>query len=310
MPRPFEARETSVFVEAGRLERARRVLSDPRLRVTRVGSGDARTRRALAEEFQAEPFDDLRQLAVVTPSVLWIDRDDPLGETEREALANEDIAIVAGACALPFLLAVPQCETAPSFRRMQSGRALLGVAEAFGRVEVFQAAVAVPTVGHLAEGLRVAAASCLAVLGPIDLVTALGSRSGTLTATVIGARGFGTLAVGTGAEAASFALVGEGGIATVASGVVAWRRHDGSWIEETRLEPDGIEPTVQTLLEATAPREADAEAGDSDRRRFRLRIAALADTIRLSARTGHRESVDAMLRGFEVDPEELLPPTP
>ena len=85
MRRPFEARETSVFVEAGRLERARRVLSDPRLRVTRVGSDDARTRRSLAEEFHAEPFDDLRQLAVVTPSVLWIDRGEPLGEAEREA---------------------------------------------------------------------------------------------------------------------------------------------------------------------------------------------------------------------------------
>jgi hypothetical protein len=41
---------------------------------------------------------------------------------------------------------------------------------------------------------------------------------------------------------------------------------------------------------------------------MRLRIAALADTIRLSARTGQSESVEAMLRSFEVDPFELVPP--
>jgi hypothetical protein len=40
---------------------------------------------------------------------------------------------------------------------------------------------------------------------------------------------------------------------------------------------------------------------------MRLRIAALADTLRLSARTAQSESVEAMLRGFGVDPVELLP---
>jgi hypothetical protein len=305
---PFEPREVSAFVAAERVDRALRVLSDPRLRPTRVGSDDPRARRTLAERFGAEPFDDLRQLAVATPSVLWIDRATPLAEAEREALVEEDIALVAGACTLPFLLSVPQCETAPSFRRMRAGRALLGVAEAFGRVEVFQAAVAVPTEGHLGEGLRVAAASALAVLGPIDQVTALGSRAGTLTATLIGVRGFGTIGVGIGAEAVSFGIVGEGGLATVASGLVGWRRSDGSWVEETRLESDGIEPVIQTILEALAPGEASEAMLEAAHRRVRLRIAAVADTVRLSARTGHSESVDAMLRGFGVDPVELQPP--
>lgn len=308
MRHPFEAREVSAFVEAERADRALRILSDPRLRPTRIGSDDPRTRRHLAERLGAEPFDDLRQLAVATPSVLWIDRTAPLGEEEREALVNEDIAVVAGACTLPLLLAVPQCETAPSFRRMRAGRALLDIVDAFGRVEVFQAAVAVPDAGHLSEGLRVAAASALAVLGPIEQVTALGSRGGTLTATLVGSRGFGTIAIGTGAEAVSFALVGEGGLATVASGLVGWRRSDGTWVEETRLESDGIEPVVQTILEAHAPGEKAGPMLEAAHRRMRLRIAAVADTIRLSARTGHSESVEAMLNSFGVDPVELLPP--
>jgi hypothetical protein len=40
---------------------------------------------------------------------------------------------------------------------------------------------------------------------------------------------------------------------------------------------------------------------------MRLRIATLADTIWLSARTGHTESVEEMLRSFGVDPLDLLP---
>lgn len=310
MPLPFEGREVSAWVTGARAERAVRVLSDPRLRPTRVGSDDPRARRMLAESFQAEPFDDLRQLAVSTPQVLWIDRTEPLGERDREALTAEDIAIVAGACTLQFLLALPQCETAPSFRRMRVGQALLGIMEAFGRVEVFQTTVAVADESRLAEGLRVAAASALAVLGPIDQVTALGARAGTLTASLIGARGFGTLAVGCGVDAASFAIVGDGGLATIASGLVAWRRCDGTWVEETQLESDGEEPTIQTILEAERPGSLSgfATAPDETYRRMRLRIAALADTVRLSARTGHSESVEAMLRSFGVDPVDLLPP--
>jgi len=312
MPHPFETREMSAWIEPARADRAVRILADPRLRPTRIGSSDPKVRRAVAERFGAEPFDDLRQLAIVTPSALWIDRSTPLGEDEREALQQEDIALVAGACTLPFLLAVPQCETAPSFRRMQVGRALLGVCEAFGRVEVFQASIAVPAAHHMAEGLRVAAASALAVLGPIDGVTAFGVRDGTLTATVVGRRGLGTLAVGIGIDAASFTLIGEGGLATIASGLVAWRRQDGSWVEETHLPGDGDEPIIQTILEAERPSDCPRGASsiDDGHRRMRLRIAALADSIRLSARTGHGESVDSMLRGFDVDPVELVPPGP
>jgi len=295
MLHPFETREISAWVESARIDRAMRVLSDPRLRPTRVGSDDARVRRQLAERFAAEAFDDLRRLAVVTPVALWVDRSAPLAEREREALANEDIAIVAGACALPFLLAVPQCETAPSFRRMHTGRALLGVCEAFGKVEVFQASVAMQHGHQLSEGLRVAAAAALAVLGPIDQVTAFGVREGTMTASVV--------------EATSFTLIGDGGLATVASGLVAWRRRDGTWVEETHLPVDGDEPTIQTILEAEKPSGATGSAWSLDdaHRRMRLRIAALADTLRLSARTAHSESVEAMLRGFGVDPIELLP---
>jgi hypothetical protein len=309
MLHPFETREISAWVESARIDRAMRVLSDPRLRPTRVGSDDARVRRQLAERFAAEAFDDLRRLAVVTPVALWVDRSAPLAEREREALANEDIAIVAGACALPFLLAVPQCETAPSFRRMHTGRALLGVCEAFGKVEVFQASVAMQHGHQLSEGLRVAAAAALAVLGPIDQVTAFGVREGTMTASVVGQRGLGTLAVGAGVEATSFTLIGDGGLATVASGLVAWRRRDGTWVEETHLPVDGDEPTIQTILEAEKPSGATGSASSLDdaHRRMRLRIAALADTLRLSARTAHSESVEAMLRGFGVDPIELLP---
>lgn len=309
MRHPFEAREVSAWVEPERASRALRVLSDPRLRLTRVGSADPACRRLLADRLEAEPFDDLRQLALATPSALWIDRSEPLGEREREALHREDIALIAGACTLPFLLAVPQCETAPSFRRMQVGRALLGVCDAFGRVDVFQSSIAVTAPTQLAEGLRVVAASALTVLGPIDRVTAFGFRDGTLTATVVGQRGLGTIAVGLGGDAASCSLIGEGGLATVASGLVAWRRSDGSWVEETRLPHDGDEPTIQTILEAEKP----SESGDSRRsrddaqRRMRLRIAALADTIRLSSRTGHGESVDSMLQGFGIDPLELEP---
>lgn len=308
MPHPFEAREISAWIAADRVERAERILRDPRLRVTRVGSDDLRVRRRLADELGAEPFDDLRRLAVSSPSALWVDRSSPLGELEREALASEDIAVIAGSCTLPFLLAIPQCETAPSFRRMHTGRALIGVHEAFGRVDVLQAAVAVPTAFHLAEGLRVAAAAALTVLGPIDGVTAFGIREGTLTASVVGRRGLGTLAVGVGIDATSFTLIGEGGLATIATALVAWRRQDGSWVEETRLPLDGDEPTIQTILEAERPASSSAASSDDGRRRMRLRIAALADTIRLSARTGQSESVEAMLRNFEVDPFELVPP--
>ena len=79
--------------------------------------------------------------------------------------------------------------------------------------------------------------------------------------------------------------------------------------------------TIQTILEAERPtttRSARQMAGqmvgrmvarsiDDGHRRMRLRIAALADTIRLSARTAHSESVEAMLRSFDVDPVELVP---
>ena len=309
MLHPFEAREISAWVASERVARAVRVLSDPRLRPTRVGSDDPRVRRELADRFSAEAFDDLRRLAVATPVALWVDRATPLGEREREALASEDIAIVAGACTLPFLLAVPQSETAPSFRRMQTGRALLGVSEAFGKVEVLQASVAVQHADQLAEGLRVAAAAALAVLGPIDQVTAFGVREGTMTASVVGQRGLGTLAVGAGVEATSFTLIGDGGLATVASGLVAWRRRDGAWVEETHLPADGDEPTIQTILEAEQPTGGAGSAStlDDAHRRMRLRIAALADALRLSARTAHSESVEAMLRGFGVDPIDLDP---
>jgi hypothetical protein len=307
----FEPTALSAWIEQGRLTRATRILSDPRLSVKLVGSDDPRTRRALAERFGVEAFDDLRRLAVATDGVLWIDRSTPLGEAEREMLAEEDIAIVAGAGTLEFLLAVPQCETAPSFRRMAVVRTLLGIVEVFGRVEVFQSTVAVPDETHLAEGLRLAAASALAVLGPIDQVTALGARAGTITASVIGDRGFGTLAVGIGCDACSFTLVGEGGIATVTPGVVAWRRRDGAWLDsassdEPHFERDGDEPVIQTIREADKPSAGARLAGDANRR-MRLRIAALADTVRLSARTGHSESVEAMLRSFGVDPIDLLP---
>ncbi len=304
MPHPFETREISAWVEPSRVERAERILRDPRLAVTRIGSNDARVRRQLSEALGAEPFDDLRQLAVVTPTALWIDQSEPLGEAEREALVQEDIALIAGSCTLPFLLALPQCETAPSFRRMQTGRALVGVHEAFGRVDVMQAAVAVPNQFHLAEGLRVAAAAALTVLGPIESVTAFGLRAGTLTASIAGRRGLGTLAVGVGVDATSFTLIGEGGHATIATALVAWRRSDGTWVEETRLQLDGDEPTIQTILEAEKP--TDARAADESLRRMRLRIATLADTIRLSAQTGHNESTDSMLRSFGVDPVELV----
>jgi hypothetical protein len=40
---------------------------------------------------------------------------------------------------------------------------------------------------------------------------------------------------------------------------------------------------------------------------MRLRIAALADTLRLSIRTGQPESVDSMLQTFGLDPVDLLP---
>jgi hypothetical protein len=308
MLHPFEAREISAWVESARLDRAQRILSDPRLRPTRVGSDDPRVRRQLSERFAAEAFDDLRMLAVATPSALWVDRAAPLGEREREALSSEDIAIVAGACSLPFLLAVPQCETAPSFRRMQTGRALIGICEAFGRVDVLQVSVAVQGAHHLAEGLRVAAAAALGVLGPIDQVTAFGVREGAITASVVGQRGLGTLAVGAGIDATSFSLIGEGGLATVATGLVAWRRRDGAWVEETHLAGDGDEPIIQTILEAEKPSSHGGAAGarDDGHRRMRLRIAALADTLRLSARTAQSESVEAMLRGFGVDPVELL----
>ncbi len=304
MRHALETREVSAWVEADRLDRAVRVLSDPRLRPVRVGSPDARTRRTLAERFNAEPFDDMRRLAVATESVLWIEQTAPLGEFEREALVEENIAVVAGACTLPFLLALPQVETAPSFRRMASGAAVLGIAEAFGRVEVLQSTVSVADRGRLAEGLRVAVAASLAVLGPIDMVTAVGASAGTLTASLVGARGFGTIAVASGVEGASFALVGEGGIANVSSCSVAWRRCDGSWVEEARIEPDGEEPIVRTILEAERP-VVRRKPLDESLRRLRLRIAAVADTVRLSVRTGHGESTEAMLRNFDVDPDDL-----
>ena len=125
----FEARDVSAWIDPTRIERAERVLSDPRLHPTRIGSSDARTRRQLAERFGAEAFDDLRMLAVATDTVLWVDRDAPLGERECDVLSSEDIALVSGSCTLPFLLAVPQCEMAPSFRRMSVGGALLGVCD-------------------------------------------------------------------------------------------------------------------------------------------------------------------------------------
>jgi hypothetical protein len=154
----------------------------------------------------------------------------------------------------------------------------------------------------------VAAAAALTVLGPIDGVTAFGLREGSITASVVGRKGLGTLAVGVGIDATSFTLIGEGGLATIASALVAWRRIDGSWVEETRLPLDGDEPTIQTILEAEKPTSSTAASSDDGRRRMRLRIAALADTIRLSARTGQSESVEVMLRSFEVDPFELVPP--
>jgi hypothetical protein len=301
----LDTREVSAWVDADRLDRATRVLSDPRLRPTRVGSPDARTRRALTERFGAEGFDDIRRLAVATPSVLWIEQSAPLGEFERAALLEENIAIVAGACTLPFLLALPQAETAPSFRRMAAGASVIGIAEAFGRVEVLQSTVAVGEPGRLAEGLRVAIAAALAVLGPIDLVTAVGASAGTIAASLVGEKGFGTIAVASGVEGATFSLVGEGGIANVSSCAVAWRRRDGSWVEEARIEPDGEEPIVRTILEAERP-VVRRKPLDESLRRMRLRIAAVADTVRLSARTGQGESVEAMLRNFGVDPDDLM----
>jgi hypothetical protein len=220
---------------------------------------------------------------------------------------HEDIAIVAGACTLPFLSGVTQCETAPSFRRTQAGRALLGIREAFGAVEVFQATVAVATTGQLEEGLRLAVGSALAVLGPIDQVMAFGVRAGSLTASLVGRHGLGTIAVGAGAEATSYTLAGEGGLAVVTSALVAWRRRDGVFVEEGRLPSDGDEPTIETILEADKPiaSRRTGRALDSAHRRTRLRIAAVADAVRLSARTGQRESVESMLRGFGFDPMNL-----
>jgi len=308
MQHPFESREASAWVELPRVDQSIRVLSDPRIRVTRVGSSDARVRRHLAERFAAEAFDDLRMLAVATEDVLWINRAAPLAEQEGEALVSEDIAIVAGSCTLPFLADVSQCETAPSFRRSQAGRALLGIREAFGRVDIFQATVAVTADEQLEEGLRVAVGAAIAVLGPIDQVMAFGMRQGGLTASVVGERGLGTLAVGSGLEATCFTMVGEGGIAIVASAHVAWRRRDGSWVEESRLSADGDEPIIQTILEAQKPvgTKRGRRAPDDSHRRMRLRIAAVADTLRLSSRTGQRESVDKMLHGFGIDPTSLL----
>ena len=48
MPHPFEAREVSAWVEPARADRAMRILADPRLSPTRIGSDDARTRRQQA----------------------------------------------------------------------------------------------------------------------------------------------------------------------------------------------------------------------------------------------------------------------
>jgi hypothetical protein len=308
MPSPFEPSPVSAWIEPRRLERALRVLSDPRLQPTRVGSPDAATRRALAERFDAEPFDDLRRLAVRSDSAIWIDRAAPLDEADAPALATEDLGLVAGSCSLAFLLSVPQCVTAPSFRRTAVGRTLLSMVEAFGRVEVFQATVAVPDEDRFSEGMRIAASAALAVLGPIDAVTALGARAGTITATVVGERGFGTLAIGRGGESCNFALVGEGGLATVTPTIACWHRADGSLVEETRLESDGVEPTIGAILEAERPsaRESGARsAPDEQGRRMRVRSAALVEAIALSARTGHSESVEELLRGYGVDPHEL-----
>lgn len=307
----FDPTPLSAWIAPGRLDRALRVLADPRLSVRRTGSEDPAVRRALAERAGIEVYDDLRRLAVASEGVLWIDQAAPLAELEREILSGRDLAIVAGSCTLDFLLAVPQCETAPSFRRMAVGRTLLGIAEVFGRVEILQATIAVPDESHLAEGLRLAAAAALAVLGPIDQVTALGARAGTMTATVLGDRGFGTLAVGIGCDASSFTLVGEGGIATLTQGkltqgLIAWRRRDGTLVEDARIEPDGEEPVIQTIREADRPGTSSQLAGESTRR-MRLRIAALSDTVRLSARTGHSESVEALMRNFGMDPMDLLP---
>jgi hypothetical protein len=304
MPSPFEPSPISAWIEPRRLERAMRVLADPRLQPVRVGSPDAATRRALAERFGAEPFDDLRRLALQSESALWIDRGAPLDEADVPALGTEDIGLVAGACSLSFLLSVAQCVTAPSFRRMAVGRTLLSIVEAFGRVEVFQATVAVPDEDRIGEGLRLAACAALAVLGPIDAVTALGARRGTITATVVGERGFGTLAIGRGGDSCNFALVGDGGLATVAPGIACWHRADGSLVEETRLEPDGDEPTIGAILEAERPSDARA-APDEQSRRMRVRTAVLVEAIALSARTGHSESVEGILRSYGVDPDEL-----
>lgn len=306
MPTLFEPRILSAWIDGSRLDRAQRVLSDPRLRLTRIGSPDRRILRDLAARFDAEPFDDLRQLAVATPEALWIDRGPPLSEHDCDALAREDIALVTGSCTLSFLRAVPQCETAPSFRRTSLGRAAIGIAEAFGQVSAFQATVAVPDPSFLDEGLRVAAASALTMLGPIDHVCALGSVEGTITASVVGPRGLGTIAVAFGIDAASYTIMGEGGVATLATGLVSWRRRDGSWVEQTTLEPDGDEAIIRTLLEAERPAEA-ATGSHAERghRRARLRIAALCDAVRLSTRTAHNESVDSILSSFGVDPETL-----
>jgi hypothetical protein len=38
---------------------------------------------------------------------------------------------------------------------------------------------------------------------------------------------------------------------------------------------------------------------------MRVRTAVLVEAIALSARTGHSESVEALLRGYGVDPDEL-----
>lgn len=305
MQHPFEAREVSAWIAPERAGRALRVLSDPRIRPTRVGSSDARTRRALADRFGAESFDDLRRLAVATSGALWIDRPEPLGDGDGDPLRAEDVAVVAGACTLPFLLAIPQCETAPSFRRTNAGRALEAIADAFGRIDVVQTAVGVLDESRLAESLRAAASAALCVLGPIDVVTAMGGAQGILAASLLGARGFGTLAVGRGGEGVAVTLIGEGGIATITSALVAWRRHDGTTVEETPLPPDGDEPIVATILEAERPSDRSRSARDLARQRSRLRIATIADSIRLSARTGQGEDVRAMLARYGVHPDDL-----
>lgn len=307
MPSPFEPSPISAWIEPKRLARAMRVLADPRLQVVGVGSPDAAARRALAERFGAEQFDDMRRLAVRSHGTLWVDRAAPLDEGDIAAFATEDIGLVAGSCTLPFLVAVPHCTTAPSFRRMAVGRTLLSIVEAFGRVEVLQATVAVPDDDRLGEGLRLAASAALAVLGPIDSVTALGARTGTITATVVGQRGFGTLAIGRGGDSSNFALVGDGGLATVTPMIACWHRADGSLVEETRLDSDGDEPLIAAILETERRGDHDGvpAAPDEEARRLRVRAAALVETIMLSARTGHSESVDALLRSYGVDPEEL-----